>query len=136
MFTQDQINEWIAIGSSGDNSSEDNIFAKRPEIISLKRDLVDMKVLIDRWDLLSTDFIFHSLMEPLMKQYIKKDLEPTQDPNLDIIWGTNIHYIDTIPISKALVLDLVTKPFSSRHVAVFEVNLQHLQRVTNLKAFW
>lgn len=136
MFTKDQINEWIAIGLSGDNQFDSNIFANRSQITGLKRDLIDMKIQVDRWDLISTDFVFHSLMKPIMEEYIKSDLEHTNDVNMDIIWGTNIHYVDCIPISKALVLDLQTLPFSGRHVSVFEVNLQHFQRIANLKAFW
>jgi hypothetical protein len=136
MFTKEQIDNWISIGLSGDNASKDNIFANRTDISTLKRDLVDMKVLVDRWDLLSTDFIFPIGMKNLLRENVKKDLDSTIDPNRDRIWGSNVHYVDTIPFNKCMILDLKSLPLSSRHVAVFDVDLRHIERVSNLKVFW
>lgn len=63
MFTREQINNWIQLYQTSDNcifakeNVEPNQFANRP---FLKRDLVEAKVMVDRWDLVTTDWIFHT----------------------------------------------------------------------------
>jgi hypothetical protein len=143
MFTKEQIDNWIAIGLAGDNHDNNNIFFKEAVNPNFKRQMVEMKVLIDRWDLLTTDYVFHSFLKPTLKLYYKDvvDIDVPRHPSnpsylVDKIWGANIHYVDTIPFTKALVLDLSSQPFSDRHVAVFEVNMVYIQRVANLKVFW
>ncbi len=136
MFTKEQIDNWIAIGLAGDNHRKENIFIDRFEIGSIKRDLLEMKVLVDRWDTVTEYFIFNSIVKDFIRSHLD-GLESLscKDDNMDLIWGSKIHYSDNIPIDKCMAFSTENLP-AGRNIAVFEFNLDKIQRVQNLKTFW
>lgn len=67
MFTREQINNWIELYQASDNRID---FEKNGDAAQAvhpfgKRDLLEAKVMVDRWDVVVSDWIFH---------YSKKDL--------------------------------------------------------------
>lgn len=131
MFTKKQIDQWILIGSSGDNCDVNHIFANRSNITSIKRDLVEMKVQIDRWNLITSDFIFNSTAKKFIRENLKNDLKINKN-GPDKIWGNNIHYIDEMPYDKVLAIDLNNIPITNRNIALFEFNLSYIEKTVNL----
>lgn len=132
MFTKNQIDQWISLGLTGDNYSEEHIFANRPILNNIKRDFLEMTIQIERWDLRTTDFIFNSLA----KDFIRKSLSSHSDHNEDMIFGSKIHYSELLPLQMVLAIDLIDTPISSRHIALFKFDLNHIKRVENLKVYW
>jgi len=64
-FTKEQIQEYILMNMKGANFEEDSHFST-----SLKMKLVEAKVLVDRWNLVSTDIIVHTSL----KEFIRTNL--------------------------------------------------------------
>jgi len=125
------------MGLRGENNLKSNVFLEHLDFKKIKLDLIEMQIMVERWDLVTTDFIFHYLMKDILREFLPKNKHALEiGLEYDQIWGAKIHYVDTIPISKALSLDLNTKPISDVHIAVFEVDVRHIQRVANLKVFW
>ena len=130
-FTKEQIQEYILVNMKGANFEEDSQFST-----SLKLKLVEAKVLVDRWNLVSTDIIIHSSLKDLFRTTLGvidkptamnlnllfkihskiRDMDvdsleqvlskPTVDLDCDYIWGVTIHYSDDIPKDKGLMIAL------------------------------
>lgn len=135
MFTKDQIDQWILLGLSGDNYSDKHIFANSVNLTGIKRDMLEMKVQIGRWQLITSDFIFNSSAKDFVRKSLSlsNNFEKSDD---DIIWGSKIHYSDLLPPHMVLALDLIHTPISNRHVALFKFDLNHIKRLENLKVYW
>jgi hypothetical protein len=75
MFTKNQISNWLELYELSDNRQDfGNMtvpdFTKRP---FLKRDLLEAKVMIDRWNNVTTDWIFHSSKKEMIKALFLED---------------------------------------------------------------
>jgi hypothetical protein len=71
-FTKDQINNWIELSKLSDNKD----FVGDPDLASrgfLKRDLVEAKVQVDRWNVVTTDWVFHTSKKDLITTLFAED---------------------------------------------------------------
>ncbi len=55
MFTEKQINKWLLLGKQGDNYKEKEYYHST----SLKLRIVEAIVMVERWDVNNTVFIFN-----------------------------------------------------------------------------
>lgn len=72
MFTKNQIDNWISLYSLSDNKKDfvPEEFKSRP---FLKRDLIEAKVQIDRWDAVTNTWIFHSSKREMIENLFPED---------------------------------------------------------------
>ena len=135
-FTRKQINEWIRINYTGDNfkspSNEggNHYWASNKAI---KRKLIEAKVLIDRWDNSTTDFIFHSSKESFIEDSLKDSLDYYLiEPKVygKAIWGCKINFSNDCPKDLGIAIDLhysdrvILK--NGRHLTVFPMHDNNL----------
>ena len=73
IFTEKQIREYITLGK-GENGQ-----LEFPETFSLKHKFAEAKILIDRWNLVTTDFVIHSSL----KEFIRDNLGDALTRGLD-----------------------------------------------------
>ena len=132
MFTKDQIDNWILFGENGDNEI---IEAPISTGNFLKRFLLDLKIQVNRWDYATEIIIFHiaaksyiteSLGLEAVKNYIDESL---------MLWGVQIYFSPLMPDNKVLALSC-DKLKLSREIAAGKFDLEKLERLLNLKAFW
>ena len=105
-FSKQQIDEWLALAETGNNSPEKPGYVSEVEQEpSLKVRMLEAKVLIDRHALITTAFIFHSSHKELVREKLGTDLNKFASNNdYDRIWGANIYYSNNIPTDKGLAL--------------------------------
>ena len=107
-ITKEKIQQLIELNKTGVNFKNTNYFSN-----SIKRLFVEAKALIDRWDLVTTDFIVHLAHKEIIKENLKDsyDIVTTDQrpPDIiipDTIWGARIHYTYKIPKYYGLTLYL------------------------------
>lgn len=145
MFNQQEIDEWIEVASTDSLESNDIVIMNLSNLGS-KRDLihflVELKVQVDRWDLVTTDFVFHPLVEPYVIETLGSDLESVlRDVDSHSrgfqIWGTNIHFSPHLPVDSVLAIDIDNyKQHTIHAVALGKMDCSKIERLQNLKAFW
>ena len=86
---------------------------------SLKLKLVEAKILIDRWDNVAADIIFHSSQKNFIEE--KLIVEIVQIWGGRQIWGMNIYYSDNCPTDKGIMIDPRSDADTenARHISVF-----------------
>jgi hypothetical protein len=75
MFTKNQIDNWIELFATSDNRED---FEKYADTSSeprsfLKRDLVEAKMMVDRWGTIVTDWVFHTSKKPIITAVFPED---------------------------------------------------------------
>lgn len=98
MFLEKEIKKFLKLGKTGVNGN----IRETTSLNSLKRLLIEAKVLVDRWDLVTTHFIFNSdKIDYINKSLdIKLDIKIEHysiDENNKRIWGTRIITSDYCP---------------------------------------
>src|SRR5258708_6273004 len=98
MITKNQIDNWIALFNLCDNKKDfkpDTIVNRTFQ----KKDLLEAKVMIDRWDVVTTDWIFHTSKKDLLESLFPKESPMDYDSaketfkKIGIILNKDINYI-------------------------------------------
>lgn len=127
MLNPDKIKYWLSLATEGDNKKESNNFNS-----SFGLNLLSAKMLVDRWDLITTDIILHSSKKHLFDAMIPKQKEyVTYEANCpNSMYGADITFSDLIPEDKCLVLNYPV--MNSRYVATFNTKELSLTEQINL----
>jgi hypothetical protein len=123
------IDNLLSINVTGENNVDDD-----PEYFSdksystnnFKRKILEAKVLIDRWDNITTVFIFHPFHKETVRQGLKDSIDIhlegiDVDESYDTVWGAKIFYTNECPINIGIAwaADPTAHTTNGRHVAVF-----------------
>jgi hypothetical protein len=103
MFTKNQIDNWLELYELSDNR-QDFGNLKAPDFTNrpfLKRDLLEAKVMIDRWNNVTTDWIFHSSKKEMIKVLFPED-EPNKAADLKAALKVLMKYADSLDSGKDL----------------------------------
>lgn len=140
MITSEKINHWLSIAPITNDvvvfDVGDDPFKR------MKRFLVDLKVQIDRWDLLTEAFIFNENIKVLVGDVLK-DKNINNDGTWNM-WGTDLLFSNDIPIDKVLAISFDGENEKSkfdpkhehRYVAVGELPVEIINKYLSMKAFW
>lgn len=149
MITKEQIANWMTAYEGGDNWE----YVQRvPDYFSsagLKRKLIEAKMLVDRWDNISTDIIIHTSHKDPVRNELGNDIVGNNsvvlvrdvvaklsleaqkafqrmfDEAADHLWGADIHYSDNISPNQGIMMarnpdgSLQDIEFPGRCIAVF-----------------
>lgn len=74
MFTKNQIDYWLELNKTGENYRNDEYFI----FPSLKTKLLESKVLIDRWSVVTTDIIVHTSHKSFFNEELKGSIYETR----------------------------------------------------------
>lgn len=88
MFSKGQIDTWLELHSYSDNKEyrDENPVTHELGQPFLKRHLVEAKVMIDRWDTVTTDWVFHSSRKEMIEKLFELELsDKTTSPLLDAL---------------------------------------------------
>jgi hypothetical protein len=96
-----QVYSLIKLASAGENYTEESQCLLRQEP-SLVKKMLEAKILVDRWNIVVTDFIFNSSK----KLYVEEQLASKFLYGTDRIWGAKINYLDIMPDNCGLALSL------------------------------
>jgi len=90
-FSKEQIQEYILMNMKGANFEEDSHFSK-----ALKMKLVEAKVLVDRWNLVSTDIIVHSSLKEFFRTNLGDSLTKGIDKSTTMTLGDLFDNLGTL----------------------------------------
>lgn len=102
---------------------------------SLKRFLVELKIQVDRWDLVTDNFVFHNDMSTIVKEFLSDDVWYNDRHK---IWGADIHFTNDIAKDHAYAISSVVpeENVENRHIALGILPIGDLKKYYDLKAFW
>lgn len=115
MFAKKDIDNFLILNKRGDNYSAQNDFHKSSLILKL----IEAKILVDRWGLISSDLIIHSSHKDYVHDSLNKRDFYEKSENETYIWGVKIHYIDECPPNKGILLSYPNNSVDGRNIAVF-----------------
>lgn len=151
--TKVQIEAWIA-KTTAPGAVNDVIEFSVTDFVNeplkyFKRFILEMKVQIDRWDLVTDKLYVHPHMMYLFTTYLKDDItvpyyigSGRNDPVKEcMLWGCNIIVNEHIPEDILIGYSDVSKwnkdlPDDGRNLALGKLNLVLLNRLNQMKAFW
>lgn len=144
MIEKEVIDAFILVGENSSNSIVQLDYLKADLLKSFKGFILDLKVQIDRWDLLTSDFLVHISLKPFVEIVFKNILNViVNSPNEETyqIWGANLHFTSLIDPDKVLAIDLknidkLEDPSKGQHIAVGHINAKKILKFNELKAFW
>lgn len=90
MFTKGQIRTWLELFELSDNKIDFLKYNSElkpgmpPDRVFLKRDLVEAKVQTDRWNVVTTDWIFHVSKKPVI-EYLFREERSAKSPEPDAL---------------------------------------------------
>lgn len=123
IFNKETINDLLILSEHGENA--DLSINIEP---TFTRKLLVGKVLIDRWENVTTDIFVHtSVVDDVFKELSKKDFYEDRETMLEKgIWGASIYAINEIPKDKCLMVALdkdgnLVGDVPSRAVASFTI---------------
>lgn len=101
-----------------------------------KRFMLEMKMQIDRWDLVVSHFVFHSSVRPLVLEWLKMDTYTYQDKWM--IWGAELVFTTDIVEDEVFAIDKVNNDGlpDNRYICKGLLPSKDMQKYLNLKAFW
>jgi len=143
--TKEKINSWIE--KANFNGTNDIIEFTVTDFINnptgcFKRFLLEMKVQIERWDLVVDYLFLHPRMKSILISSLKNTLdEDSQTLNISI-WGTPI--INNIYVPENIVIAYTDRDVSTRrsglldtrNIVIGKLDLKMLDRIDQMKAFW
>lgn len=131
------INELIKIAESNDaeNTIINYELKSFPVDKTLKRFILELKVQIDRWDLLSNLIIFNSALEEFVIESLAADLYKNKNQEY-CLWGAEVLFISDCPPNRVLMLDALNTTPEYRHVALGKIDGELIKRYQELKSFW
>ena len=102
-LTKEQVDGLISCAKAGINYTEKSQQDFK-EQTNLVRKLVEIKVSVDRWNIVVTNWFFHSSK----KEFIRKELgdKLTTGFNKDTMWGADFYYIDEMPEDMGLAVSM------------------------------
>jgi len=143
--TQDQINDWITRASSSDAPNtiiEFSIehFVNAP-LGHLKRFVLEMKVQIDRWDLIMEYLFIHPFMQEMILSHLGDAVNmPITEQQVPNIWGCQIIANEYIPEDMLIgfydIKEDILLHYKDRNVVLGKLNIKMLNKTNQMKAFW
>jgi hypothetical protein len=144
MFSQLEIEEWLTIGSedhldanelvSMSSLMRENNFTDTKK--QLKIFLLEMMTQVERWDLVAEYFIAHPALEHYLIDSLGTEIHIGSD-GLPQIWHTKFVFMPYMPLVKILTIDTQTyNPILAKCISIGELDLELIERINNLKAFW
>lgn len=143
--TQEQIKEWIAKAEAANAPNaitefDVTDFTDRP-LKYIQHFLLEMKVQIDRWDLVMENLYIHPHVEKMFIAYlgdaVDKATKPWQFPS---IWGCQIIKTEHMPEDKMIGFNNLTQGNEDiddgRNIALGKLDIRLLNKVNQMKAFW
>lgn len=102
---------------------------------SLKRFLVEMKVQVDRWDLVTDNFVFHHNVEFVVKELLSDDLWYKDKHKL---WGADLTFTDQIAGDHVFGFSSTksVEDVGNRHIVMGILPSNNIQKYYDLRAFW
>lgn len=109
--------------------------------VQLKRFLLEMKMQVDRWDLIVDTYVFHTSVKSAVLDILFKDLD-LQDDEYSL-WGAKLYFIDSVPQNNVFAFDLANKHrlvemgvIDNRYASKGVLSTTELERFLKLKVFW
>lgn len=104
---------------------------------SFKRFLLELKVQVDRWDLVTDNFVFHNNISDIVKKMLS-DVYYDYYNNQYSIWGAVLHFTNDIAKNHVYAVSSIIPKDNdeNRHVALGILPSDDLKRYYDLKAFW
>ena len=120
IFNTATIKDLLILAENGENSGND--FSDEP---TLTRKLLLAKVLVDRWNNVMTDVLFHESQKDKVLSELEKNIYFSTDGGANI-WGAALHFVNNIPEDRSIILALnddgeLTGDVPSRSVSSFEL---------------
>jgi len=103
--------------------------------------ILEMKVQIDRWDLVTKLWIFNSSIKPFVLNSLKDHINEVQNKESGKIeyylWGAACIFTPNIQVDKILAIDNenITYP-DFRYACLGKLDKIGIQRLLDIKAFW
>jgi hypothetical protein len=147
--TQEQIKGWIDKASAPNAPNSVNEFSisgfTEEPLKYMKRFLLEMKVQIDRWDLVMEYLFIHPHVEKMFISYLDEEVDQYMvqgGRRVPSIWGCSIIANEFVP--EDMLIGFYEGPeglrntFSDdgRNIALGKLDLKLLNKVNQMKAFW
>lgn len=143
MFSQIQIEEWVNLTDQSFSIENNDIIEMGSLNLGTDRDLkiflLELRSQVERWDLITTNYIFHPLFEEHILETLIKDLDVIRTLSIKQmrLWGSDLTVSPFMPLDKVLAIDIQTlNPIQPKCVALGKIDLTLIKRLNNLKAFW
>lgn len=95
---------------------------------SLKRFLLDLKIQVDRWDLVSDSYVFNHEIEDIVHEFVTEDKS-------NQLWGATLYFTKDIPNYTVFAISSIEAE-DNRHIALGILPSANLRKYYDLKAFW
>ena len=142
--SQEQINSWLAKATAL-NAPNDVIEFSITEFINeplkyLQRFILEMKVQIDRWDLVMENLFVHPHVAKMFISYLGDAVDkPTKECQVPKIWGCSILENEYVPENMLIGFYELTARRNiddGRNIVLGNLDLKLLNKVNQMKDFW
>jgi len=101
--------------------------------------ILEMKVQVDRWDLVVKKWFIHSLIKPFILHNLKSHIsEALNNGQIEYsLWGAEVIFTPDTQIDKIIAIDSDNTSYDDmRYACLGKLDLSGIQRLLDMKAFW